>query len=576
MKRKSLKKSIILLLFSLICIMLLFNIGIIYFNSSKSIIGTYKETGEMNASRIASQINPSDYQEFLNNPENGNYYDSLIRKLNDIRKKAGYLYVYTMGADGEKLKIMVDGQDNPVDIGSAVTATQYSDVESVLKGKTNSSDIVNDPEFGDYLSSFAPIKNESGEVIGILGIEMDATAVKRVQNDVLKSTLPFIIAIAVIVTGLLLGIVYMYLGKKLNPLKRLTKVAQFITEGEVEKAKTQINEQNVTSNNEIGQLYKSIKEMTNTLELLITKMLGVSRSLNERSVQLNETSKEVSEGANQVATTMEEMALGSESQAHLATSLNEHMQEYSTLNQLTTMQGNEIARATSQVLEESKNGANLMNDSRGKMEEIYTIINESVDQITVLNEQNQKVSSLVSLISGIADQTNLLSLNAAIEAARAGEHGKGFAVVAEEVRKLSNEVSNSVNGIHSIVDEVTNNSVKMVDILERGLEKVENGRTNLIQTGETFNTISTSISSMNELAIAMSEQLSAVSAKEEEITASVEEVASISQENAAGIEEVSASGEEISASMEALSQLVEDLHETSKELIDIGNQFKVQ
>ncbi|WP_412888615.1 methyl-accepting chemotaxis protein [Bacillus sp. 1P06AnD] len=210
------------------------------------------------------------------------------------------------------------------------------------------------------------------------------------------------------------------------------------------------------------------------------------------------------------------------------------------------------------------------------MEEIYTIINESVDQITVLNEQNQKVSSLVSLISGIADQTNLLSLNAAIEAARAGEHGKGFAVVAEEVRKLSNEVSNSVNGIHSIVDEVTNNSVKMVDILERGLEKVENGRTNLIQTGETFNTISTSISSMNELAIAMSEQLSAVSAKEEEITASVEEVASISQENAAGIEEVSASGEEISASMEALSQLVEDLHETSKELIDIGNQFKVQ
>ncbi|WP_439096862.1 methyl-accepting chemotaxis protein [Bacillus massiliigorillae] len=209
------------------------------------------------------------------------------------------------------------------------------------------------------------------------------------------------------------------------------------------------------------------------------------------------------------------------------------------------------------------------------MEEIYEIVSNSVHEVQTLEKQNNEVSSLVAFISSIADQTNLLALNAAIEAARAGEHGKGFAVVADEVRKLSEAVSKSVNDIHVIVSNVNANSTRMAKILKKGLEKVTSGRENLHNTNTAFNEIAEVISQMNSLSKSMSQQISQVSKKELQIKDSIADVASISEESAAGIEEISAASEEISASMEELKDLVAELTKASIELQEKSNVFKV-
>lgn len=577
MKQKSFKKSIMGVLAGTICAFFVMNVALLYINTKTSVIGTYQRYGENHAERIASEIGSEEYQKFLDNPTTNQTYIQIVEKLNTIRKNSGLLYVYTLSADGQDLNIMIDGRDKPSPINSNVTATQFKDVEVVFKeGKTNSSELVHDEEFGDYISSFAPITNKDGEVLGVLGVEVEAAVIQEVLESIIKKELPILILSVTILSGIILTGVYIYLNKKLNPLSHLMKVTQAITSGNLSEAKKLINQKNVNDNNEIGALYESTKMMTNTMENMIGKMRAISFSLNEQSLYLKNSIQEVSEGAQQVSAIMEEMASSSESQANFTGSLNETMKEFSNLYKQSSLQGEEIVDSTKTILKKVNKGTLLMNDSNEQMEEIYEMIQNSVRHINVLNEENQKVSSLVGFISSIADQTNLLSLNASIEAARAGEHGRGFAVVAGEVGKLAKEVSDSVNVIDSIVKEVTNYSVKMVELLEEGLEKVSKGRNNLIQTGDTFSSISTMLSLMNELAIDMHEQLFIVTEKEEKINSSIVEVAAISEENAAGIEETSASGEEISASIESLKQMVDNLSEKSEELNQLSKNFKVE
>lgn len=572
--RKSLKRTILAVVLTVIIVMLLGIIILLYQNTASSIQSTFQKSGEKDAARIASEIDSQQYEKFLENP-NGEEYQELVTQLNDVRKNNGFLYVYTLSIEEKELKMMVDGRDEPSPVGSEVTGSTIADTEKAFKGKTMSSDLTKDEEFGDYISSFAPIKNSDGSVIGVVGIDVDANLVKDVENQVLKKELPLAIMIVVVLSIVILAVIFGFLTKQLNPLNHLMNATKHIIDGELSEASEVLKHNKLDVKNEIGELYKSTQTMAETIITLLGEMRAISVSLHSQGTYLNESSSELSEGSEQVSTTMAEMASAAESEARLAADLNELMMEFTNIYGQTSLQGNAIVESTHELLKESNTGTTLMNESKEQMEEIYQIINNAVEEINALNEENKKVLSLVTIISGIADQTNLLSLNASIEAARAGEHGKGFAVVAGEVGKLAHDVTDSVKHIDAIVNTVTNNSLRMVGILRNGLEKVSNGRTNLNQTGDTFNQITHSLSLMNELANDMQTQLVLVSEKESAINESIMELASISEENAASIEQVSASGQEINASVQSLGQLVNELSTTANELNEMTNQFKV-
>ncbi|MFJ7830879.1 methyl-accepting chemotaxis protein [Peribacillus sp. NPDC097284] len=574
---KSIKTSLIKLLFVLIACLLLFNLATLYYDSSQSVEQTFKETGIKDATRVASNIDPVLYQKFLDEPKVNDTYNQIKNQLNDFRIKSGVLYVYTYAVEDNKVKMMINGLDSGEGspIGEIIETITYEELSPVLMGETLSTDIIKDEKYGNYMSSFAPIKDKDGKVIGILGVDTEAETIKSIKNGVLSSLLPIVIAISIIFTVLILGIVYYYLGKKLNPLKRLSDIANAITKGQLEEASTLTRENRIQSTDEIGLLYTSFEKMTETLSGMIQKMHGLSSSLHEQSSKLNNSSNEVNEGTTQVSVTMDEMAVGAESQANLASTLSVDMREFSEIIAATNKQGQEITQSTEVVINDSQTGMKLMSSSIEKMQEIYNIVSESVNQVKTLESQNKEVTTLVTLISNIADQTNLLALNAAIEAARAGEQGKGFAVVADEVRKLAEQVSDSVNGISTIVSNVKNNSKNMVEILTSGLEKVDEGRGNLHKTGETFDDISTELSTMNVLVHSMVKQLILLTNKEEKMKGSIEEVAAISEENAAGIEEVSASAQEINAMTGEMKQLVSNLAVASEDLEEMSNQYSV-
>lgn len=272
-KKKSLKNSLTLLLFVLITSFFILFSMFMFFNSKLSINETFAKTSILHAERIANGMDVDLYAEFLKNPAKDDTYEKLRSELNEYREKIGAMYVYTLQvSDDQKLGIVVDGMvslEDTVDIGEPTTATKYKDITPVLNGDTASTEIVRDPEYGDYMSAFAPIKDSNGNLVGILGVDMEAEVVNTISNDVLTSSMPIFLAGSLVILVLILVIVYLYLNKKLNPLAALNEVTKLISNGDIEKAKRKMSEIDSSSQNEIGILGESILSMTETLEGII-------------------------------------------------------------------------------------------------------------------------------------------------------------------------------------------------------------------------------------------------------------------------------------------------------------------
>ena len=192
-----------------------------------------------------------------------------------------------------------------------------------------------------------------------------------------------------------------------------------------------------------------------------------------------------------------------------------------------------------------------------------------------LDQQSKQISELVEVIKRIADQTNLLALNAAIEAARAGEQGKGFAVVADEVRKLAEEVSLSVNDITSIVSTIQAESQDVADSLNTSYQEVAQGTAQINQTGETFTQISTAVSSVVDHIQTLYDHLNQITASSQQMNGAIEEIASVSEEAAAGVEETAASAQQMSSSMEEVASSSDSLSASADELNQLVNNFKL-
>ncbi|WP_042346542.1 methyl-accepting chemotaxis protein [Bacillus massiliigorillae] len=575
---KSIKHSLVILLSILIGTLLLINLAVLYYNSSISVKQTFKEQGLLNASRTVAELDSSLYEDFLETPVTNKTYKQFQNELIDYKVKQGAMYMYTLAVENGTIKYMIDGEakaEDTISIGEKNTVISMKDIEPALQGEPSSTDIINDAEFGDYMTSFAPIKNKDGKVIGILGIDTKAEIVSSVKKDVLKNSIPIIFSISIIITAIILVIVYMYITRKLNPLTHLTNVAKAITSGELAKAKHMFKENTYSSKNEIGQLYTIIQKMTHTLETIIKEIVSMSSKLNEESTTLNNTFCEINEVTRQVSMSMDEMAMSTESQANASTHISNDMHELTSFIDDTNNQGDYLQNLTTAVLHNSHQGNDLIHLYNKQMEDIYNIVLNSVEEVKKVEAQNKEITSLMSLISDIAEQTNLLALNASIEAARAGEHGKGFAVVADEVRKLSVGVSQSVSEINEIFKHVYTNSQRMITVLQSGLQTVDSGRNTLHQTNKAFEEIASTIDTIDIHVHSMQEQLKKVIQKEKQIKNTIHDIAATSEENAAAIEQVSASTEEMNASMEALHQLTYDLSSASEELHGISSQFKV-
>ncbi|MFZ0367979.1 MAG: methyl-accepting chemotaxis protein, partial [Halobacillus sp.] len=226
------------------------------------------------------------------------------------------------------------------------------------------------------------------------------------------------------------------------------------------------------------------------------------------------------------------------------------------------------------VVEMSQEGRKMMKQSVEQMNTIDEIVKSSVTKVKGLDAQTKEITKIGSVIKDIADQTNLLSLNAAIEAARAGESGKGFAVVAEEVRKLADQVAHSVVDINQIVANIREESTYVSDSLTTGYEEENKGTQQINATEERFESIHTSVSGMVDQIQQISANLTEITEESSEMNQSIAGIAALSEESAAGVQQVTASAQQSNSAMEEITSSTKKLSQLSEDLNSQVNEFQ--
>ncbi|MDQ0159904.1 methyl-accepting chemotaxis protein [Alkalibacillus salilacus] len=380
----------------------------------------------------------------------------------------------------------------------------------------------------------------------------------------------------VLVTGIIVAaviaiILLVVISRNVNKnIQSVVEVADQISEGDLTVEDVQYQ-----GNDELGRLASSINTMKSNLRTIISSVSTASESVTNKGEAMTASAREVSEGSEQIASTMQELSSGTETQAQSASALSEMMEQLVRKVQTSYDGGEHVSHASEEVLEMTQEGRSMMSESVTQMSQIHHIVEDAVEKVKGLDRQSNEISKLVQVIEDIADQTNLLALNAAIEAARAGEHGKGFAVVADEVRKLAEQVSHSVGDITGIVGSIQTESKQVTQSLESGYHEVEQGSEQIKHTEQTFIQIKEAINNVVSQIQEITSNLKDVLNDSQEMNKSVEEIASISEESAAGVEQTASSIEETNSSMEEISRAADDLTKLAEDLNSQVQQFKL-
>ncbi len=260
--------------------------------------------------------------------------------------------------------------------------------------------------------------------------------------------------------------------------------------------------------------------------------------------------------ATEISSSSEQMAAGAQEQSSQASEVASAVEQMTTTILQTTKNANNASENARNAGTEAKDGGNSVKNTIAGMARIAEVVRQSAETIQKLGASSDQIGEITKVIDEIADQTNLLALNAAIEAARAGEHGRGFAVVADEVRKLAERTTKATKEIEGMIKQIQTDTHGAVESINKGSEEVEQGKTLAEEAGVSLEKIIGSSvrveDEIRQVATASEEQSSAA----EQISKSIEGITSVSHQSAAGTQQIAKAAEDLNQLTENLQRLI--------------------
>lgn len=381
----------------------------------------------------------------------------------------------------------------------------------------------------------------------------------------------FIKTLTVIISFLIIGglVVFIIIRTILLPIRALVVSAERISDGDLTE------EIDVSSGDEIGQLSKSFQRMVNNLRSVILSLQSSSERVSASSEELIASANQTTAGTQQVSAAVQQVASGAENQTAKIEANNFSLEEVLQGILNISSSSTQVSDMAQETALEAIEGEKYVKNNLEQMKFIHSSVLESNKVIQSLSQRSNEIGKILDAISQIADQTNLLALNAAIEAARAGEHGKGFAVVADEVRKLAEQSQQSAGQIALLIKSVQEDTNKSVDIMSKVSKNAEEGLAISTETSEKFGFIMNRMNQMTPQIEEVTATVQQMSAAVQEVSASANELSIIAKESLATSEEVAATTEEQLASMEEINSAAKALTEMAEELQSLIEQFKV-
>lgn len=331
----------------------------------------------------------------------------------------------------------------------------------------------------------------------------------------------------------------------------------------------------ITSKDEIKALGDSFNGMLTSIRELISNVKASSLTVSETSHSMMNMSAETSSAINDIATTISEVAVGTNEQAR------DIEQNSLNIGQLAHKLG-EITISTNEVGELSLAAQSRSNDGLKQIKKLVensettAKISANVNEIMIeVNHSSKEINSITDTINSIAEQTNLLALNAAIEAARAGESGRGFAVVAEEIRKLAEQSSKATSDIGTLINTMNLRTDEAVKAMDNTKNVLAAQNESVIETDVIFQNILTSVENLSNKVTIISKSVNEIDAQKNQIVESTANLSAISEQISASTEEVSASTQQVSATTEISTQHARDLSTLADQLAQQIDYFKL-
>ncbi|MFA7061301.1 MAG: methyl-accepting chemotaxis protein [Pedobacter sp.] len=360
-------------------------------------------------------------------------------------------------------------------------------------------------------------------------LEKRAAGTLKISTSV---SITMCILFILIVVSLFFGIIRSITGQ----LQKVMFVADRIAEGELGV------EVLVTSNDETGQLMTAMRTMTENLRTIINKISATSIQVAAASNQLNSNAEHIATGAEKVAVQASSVATAGEEMSATSGDIAQNCQ----------MAADGAKRAS----QSASDGAGVVERTVAVMGQIAEKVQDSAKTLESLGARSDQIGAIIGTIEDIADQTNLLALNAAIEAARAGEQGRGFAVVADEVRALAERTTRATKEIGEMIKAIQRETKDAVAAMEQGVQQVETGTVEAARSGEALRDILTQIKDVtmqvNQIATAAEEQ----TATTREISSSMHQITDVVLQTSEEAHESATAAAQLNGNAEELQRLV--------------------
>lgn len=480
--------------------------------------------------------------------ENEEIIDSFVKE-SDVEITLFY-------GDTRRATSLVDSKTGKKILGTKASSEVVDQVVKQNNEYSSSNLTINDQ---NYYAYYIPLKNSDGTAVGMVFAGKATEKIDGIIQTKIISLL--LIALVLLIAA---GIVALIVSSRIGKAVRKAEVMlDMLSHGDLT---VEVDPKLLKRKDELGIMGQALKGLMEKLKGILGNVKQSSDVLAVSNNDLNEFASHTSDAVNDVSHAVDDISQGAVSQAEdienatlqvndMGTAIEKIVAKVETLNQKSEEM--ELAKSDAEYI------ITQLSESSERTQEAVSKIEH---QVTLTNESVTKIQDAVTLISSIAEETNLLSLNASIEAARAGDAGKGFAVVATQIQKLAEESNSSAASIAEIIDILAKESQGTVKAMNSMLQIIDEQQKKLQETKDRFQAVSEGIqSSRNEIKEIRDDSERCDSARVK-VTDVISNLSAVSEENAAATQETTASMQELNSTMSILATKADELGSLAKDL----------